>query len=63
MEGQTIQCYKRKSNKEVIRSVNGRTDNTLVLKKTNQRGNQKRISGTDNTMELKKKYQRGNQKL
>jgi hypothetical protein len=32
---------KEKSIKEVIRSVNRRTDNTMVLRKKYQRGNQK----------------------
>ena len=58
MEGQTIQCYKRKSNKEVIRSVNGRTDNTLVLKKTNQRGNQKPYIGNRQYNGIKKNVQK-----
>ena len=37
---QTIQWYLRKSTKEVIRSVNRGTENTMELKKKDQRGNQ-----------------------
>jgi hypothetical protein len=63
IEGQTIQWYKRKSTKEVIRSRKSRDRQYNGIKeKVPKRSSAAVNRRTDNTMVLRKKYQRGNQK-